>query len=81
MIIFYSLNTFVFFSKNNTENKQICQIMNEHNFDSAESFYFTSLSYSLLFSEADLLRWSYEKQFWKHASNLQENTHAVVLFQ
>ena len=55
--------------------------MNEHNFDSAESFYFTSLSYSLLFSEADLLKWSYEKQFWKHAPNLQENTHAVVLFQ
>ena len=32
-------------------------------------------------SEAAILRYSKEKLFWKHAANLQENTHAEVLFQ
>ena len=59
----------------------MCQIMNKHIFDYTESFYLPSLSYSLLCTEADLLRWSYEKQFWKHVANLQENTHAEKWFQ
>ena len=32
-------------------------------------------------SEAALQRCSYEKVFWKHAENLQENTLAEVWFQ
>ena len=30
------------------------------------------------FFEAAIQRWSQEKVFWKHAANLQENTHAEV---
>ena len=52
--------------------------MNKQKFDYTEYFYLVSLSYLLLYSGAHLLRWSYEKQFWKYVANLQENTHAGV---
>ena len=37
--------------------------------------------YSERFPEAVTQRRSYEKVFWKHAANLQENTRAEVRFQ
>ena len=36
---------------------------NKHNFDYTESLYLPSVYYSLLCSEADLLRGAYEKLF------------------
>ena len=40
-----------------------------------------NLWYKKLLSEAATQRCSFEKVFWKYASNLQENTHAEVRFQ
>ena len=37
--------------------------------------------WSLLSAEAATQRCSKEKVFWKHAANLQENTHTEVQFQ
>ena len=45
---------------------------NKRNFDYTESLYLHSVSYSLLSSEAAHLRRSYEKLFWKYATNLQD---------
>ena len=81
-MILYSLNLVVSFSKNKSEKKEIRQIINnKHNFYYTESLYLPSVSYSLLCSDAALLRRSYEKLFWKYAANLQKNTQAEVWFQ
>ena len=54
---------------------------NKHNFDYTEPLYLPSVYYSLLCSEAGLLRGAYEKLFWKYAANLQKNTQAEVWFK